>query len=183
MKVILGTAHGSNVSGKCSPDKRLMENRGQEFKYPSLSVFRDPTFDIQSDNNMNVKPHTVEQDNNIIEVRPITLRYAAIIIDYRKKYIDEYYELLVMNLHKYSPRIDVKCKIEIDETDEEDIQNINAIEHVNILNSDLTEEELDILAVKGEEKTTMTNSIFQSLIDEQMNDLKYYKQFIDKITI
>ena len=25
MKVILGTAHGSNVSGKCSPDKRLME--------------------------------------------------------------------------------------------------------------------------------------------------------------
>ena len=73
--------------------------------------------------------------------------------------------------------------IEIDETDEEDIQNINAIEHVNILNSDLTEAELDILAVKGEEKTTMTNSIFQSLIDEQMNDLKYYKQFIDKITI
>ena len=25
MKVILGTAHGSNVSGKCSPDKSLIE--------------------------------------------------------------------------------------------------------------------------------------------------------------
>lgn len=116
--------------------RREFENRGQEFQYPSLSVFRDPTLNIQSDNNMNVKPHTVEQNNNIIDVRPITLKYVAIIIDYRKKYIDEYYELLVMNLYKYSPRIDVKCKIGIDANGDDfifhnlasvsyDIDNIN----------------------------------------------------------
>lgn len=142
------------VSRSLADIRREFENRGQKFNYPSLSVFRDPTFDIQSDNNINNKPHTIQQYNNIIEVRPITLRYAAIIIDSRKKYIDEYYELLVMNLYKYSPRINVRCKIGIDSEGNDFIVN-------NLASVSYDIDSINISAIPSyDDKTTGTGQIY-----------------------
>lgn len=95
--------------------RREFENRYGKFKYPSLFVTRSPTLRMQPHNNMNIENLEIIQGDNKYEVRPITLTYTASIVDYRKKYIDEYYEAVILSLHKFAPRVDVQCKVGVDE--------------------------------------------------------------------
>lgn len=99
--------------------RREFENRYGKFQYPSMAIIRHTDMNIQPHNNINNDILEIHQDNQRIEVRPVTLQYDCMVIDYRKQYIDEYYELAVMNLHKYAPRIDVQCSIGIKEDGED----------------------------------------------------------------
>lgn len=117
--------------------RREFENRYGKFNYPSMVITRNPRFSLQSHNNMNVQQQYIVQDDYKISVRPITLEYSCSIYDYRRQYIDEYYEFAVMELYKYAPRIDVKCKIGVDESNKDFVaHNLTSvsydIESINI---------------------------------------------------
>lgn len=108
----------STTHSSLSDIRREFENRYGKFQYPSLVVVREPQLTTQAHNSINQETLTIQQGNQIYEVRPITVGYTLTIIDYRKKYIDEYYELLMMNLYKYSPRINVKVQVGTQENTE-----------------------------------------------------------------
>lgn len=91
--------------------RREFENRYGKFNYPSMVIVRDGTVKFQADNNINTDTGMILQDNMQYDVRPITVGYTCVIIDSRKKYIDEYYELFMMEVKKYSPRIDVLVEV------------------------------------------------------------------------
>ena len=107
--------------------RREFENRYGKFQYPSLVVNRSYRLEVQPHNNMNVENLYIVQDDLQIKVRPVTINYTCSIIDSRRQYIDEYYESALLNLYKYAPRVDVKCKVGIKDKKEVIVHNLASI--------------------------------------------------------
>lgn len=101
----------SYTTSSLSDVRREMENRYGDFVYPSMIMVRSPNLMFQSDTNVNNGTLRILQNNHNYDVRPVVIRYNMTIIDSRRRYIDEYYEMLLLNLHKYAPVLDIKIKV------------------------------------------------------------------------
>lgn len=84
------------------------ERANKKFTYPALACIRSNTINLRSNNNINNEPLIVRVNEHVYQVRPVILNYTIVILDYRKKFIDDYTEKLSFGLQGISPLVKMK---------------------------------------------------------------------------